>query len=164
MFSQVDKKSNNFVAQNVFLLSAINLHRVNAQSKLSVHISPAHAPNRRAKAVIQNGLVLVDGETLSKLEDDVLALMQGSQAVLTHDVKARDLFTSMVKKAIDSEAQKKDDEDEAEFKKRQCKWQQILNCVVFIVTKDDWQRVRDFGDPSKGSIIKDEWLSEKKGS
>jgi len=35
---------------------------------------------------------------------------------------------------------------------------------VFIVTKDDWLRVRDFGDPEKGSIIKDEWLSEKKES
>lgn len=108
--------------------------------------------------------MLVDGEALQKLDDDTLALMQGSQAVLTHDVKARDFFTKMVKKAIDSDAEKKEDEDEETFKKRQTKWQSILNCVVFIVTKDDWQRIRDFGDPAKGSIIKDEWLSEKKSS
>ena len=76
----------------------------------------------------------------------------------------RDFFTNMVKKAIASEQTKRDDEDDDEFEKRKNKWQHILNCVVFIVTKDDWVRVRDFGDPEKGSIIKDEWLSEKKDS
>jgi len=83
---------------------------------------------------------------------------------LTYDIKARDFFTNMVKKAIASEQTKRDDEDDDEFEKRKNKWQHILNCVVFIVTKDDWVRVRDFGDPEKGSIIKDEWLSEKKDS
>lgn len=162
--SQVDKKTNSFVAQNAFLLSAINLHRVNAQSKMSVHISPAHAPNRRAKATIQNGMVLVDSETLNKLDDDVLALMQGSQSILTHDIKARDFFTQVVKLALGEGQEKKDDEDEEDFKKRQAKWERVLNCVVFIVTRDDWQRIRDFGDPTKESIVKDEWVTKKKES
>lgn len=76
-------------------------------------------------------------------------------------MRVKDLFTRIVKKAIDSEQTKKDDETEEELKKRQTKWESILNCVVFIVTKDDWQRIKDFGDPEKGSIIKDEWLSDK---
>jgi hypothetical protein len=40
-----------------------------------VHISPEHAPNRKAKAIIQNGLVLVEGEKLNLLDEEMLSLM-----------------------------------------------------------------------------------------
>lgn len=78
VFTLTDKETNDILALNAFLLSAINLQKVGKDSRFSVHLSPQDACHRLTKSSIQNGLVFVDSEEVLKLEDDVLKLMQSS--------------------------------------------------------------------------------------
>jgi len=78
----------------------------------------------------------MDSESLLKLDEHALQVMQSSQVILTHDIKVEDLFKSMVKKATGSD----EDEDASEDKKSQWKW--CLSCMILVVSKKDFDFVK----------------------
>jgi hypothetical protein len=77
--------------------------------------------HRSAKTPVKNGLVFVQGSELNKLDDSICQIMQSSQAIISHSVDAKDLFTkiiSKVKAEVESEEDKnKKDKDEKKDKK-----------------------------------------------
>ena len=76
---------------------------------------------------------------------------------MTHDVKAREVFGMMVKK-VKGEEDEEEDEDKKEEKKD---WSMILNCVILIVSKSDFNSIRESASPDAGSLLKKEWASDK---
>jgi hypothetical protein len=60
--------------------------------------------------------------------------MKSSFAIVTHDVKVRELFLEIVSKARASV-----EADE----KTGAKWSQILNCAVLVIAKDDFDDLKN---------------------
>ena len=104
--------------------------------------------------------MFVDSEHMLALDDEILKVMQSSQAILTHDVKARELFSKMVKKA---QSENEDDEDEDEKKEKEDKpdWKWILNCVIMVISKEDFNEIRDSAKEGAAPLVKQERASDK---
>ena len=56
-------------------------------------------PNIAERTNIRQGFIFVDGDILKALDDAILNLMKSSFAIVTHDVKVRELFLEIVTKA-----------------------------------------------------------------
>jgi len=135
------------ISQNAPLYSAINLHRVNEETRFRClqHKDVTHYSGKRA---IQNGLVFVQPDDLLKLDEEMLKLMCSSQAIVTSNaVKSKELFVSIVKVLTDEE-----EKDEKERKD----WKPILNCIILTISEDDFKRIQSKFE------VKPEWLVEEK--
>lgn len=148
---QNDKDTNDQLAFNHFVLSAINLHRTNEKTEFKVHLSPEDVKHREAKSKLKNGLVLMEQQEVADLTENALEIMQSSKAIVTYGVKARDLFIKMVETAKGSS------DEEGETKKKD--WSAILNCTIFIVTKKAFDDIIKRGK-STGPLVKPEWKKD----
>lgn len=122
LFTTIDPETGDTFVQNSLIDSAINMFRVQSNSRFTVHTNWKTLKSTKAKSKVQNGLVFVDGPLLESLSTEVLEVMQSSQAILTHDVQVKELFARVVQKATEDKSP----------------WQWCLNCVIFVVSKEDF--------------------------
>lgn len=156
LFCQTQPDGNE-VDFNVHLLSGINLYRIQGNSKpnFAVHLDHTNLPVLKAKPLVSNGIVLMDSESLLKLDDHALQVMQSSQAILTHDVKVQDLFKQMVKKATGEDVE--EEGEDAEEKKKQWKW--CLSCIILVISKQDFNFVKEPKSVEMPDFYSDESLT-----
>lgn len=82
---------------------------------------------------IRQGFIFLESDTLKLLDETVLNQMKSSFAIVTHDIKVRELFLEIVAKARASvEADEKSGG----------KWSQILNCAVLVIAKEDFDDLK----------------------
>jgi hypothetical protein len=58
----------------------------------------ASADNNQRRQIRQ-GFVFVEGEVLKALDEPILTLMKSTFAIVTHDIKVKDLFMDIISKA-----------------------------------------------------------------
>lgn len=98
LFKRVDPATNDLVAQNALLLSAISIYQVNDNTRFSCHLSPAEMHHKMPKAPQKNGLVFVEPSHLEGLGEEMCEIMQSSRAVLSHSINIKEFFGKMIEK------------------------------------------------------------------
>jgi hypothetical protein len=113
------------------------------------HLSPADLTHKLAKSEQKNGLVFVDPEMFAEIDEPICEIMQSSRAIISHSLNIKELFGKIVAKVKGSE----DDEEKEDEKKKD--WTDILRCIVFIVSKEDFEDVKSSCQPDAKPLIEE---------
>lgn len=149
LFKRTDPKTNDLIAQNAPLLSAISLYQVSDATRFMCHLFPADLPHKLAKSEQKNGLVFVEPEMFAEIDEPICEIMQSSRAIICHSLNIKELFAKIVAKV---KGEDNDDEDEDKEKKD---WTDILRCIVFIVSKEDFEDIRSSCLPGAPPMIEE---------
>jgi hypothetical protein len=84
----------------------------------------------------------------AEIDEPICEIMQSTRAIISHSLNIKELFGKIVAKVKGKEEK---DEDEKDDKKKD--WTDILRCIVFIVSKEDFEDVKASCSPDAKPLI-----------
>jgi hypothetical protein len=82
-------------------------------------------------------------------------IMQSSRAVVSHSINIKEFFGKMIEK-VKKSVEEGEDEEKKEKGEDKKDWSDILRCIVFIVSKEDYDDVKNSCAPGAEPLVKKE--------